>query len=144
MPTEDDSRSPAERLEEGLSKLRESFVDGFPDRVDQLTSQFRDLLDGEWSGDALRGLRRRGPRSDGHRREFRIAGGGRGLPSDRAAARGAARQPCASDTPEDAAEVGSLIGQLPGASILDKESGSGALIRTSDGSIRLPSSNRET
>ena len=58
MANDGDSRSPAERLEMGLAKLREGFADRLPERIGVLTGWWEQARKGGWSHDDLRGLRR--------------------------------------------------------------------------------------
>jgi diguanylate cyclase (GGDEF)-like protein len=58
MTSDGERGSPSERLETGLSRLREGFVYRIPDRVADLAAQWRDLLDGQWSHDGARTLHR--------------------------------------------------------------------------------------
>lgn len=58
MATDEEERSPADRLEEGVARLRRTFADRLPERVRELASQWKDLNQVEWSPDALRGLHR--------------------------------------------------------------------------------------
>jgi diguanylate cyclase (GGDEF)-like protein len=128
MPIDGDSRSPAERLERGLAKLRETFVDRLPERVGELTGRWKKARDTDWPVDDVRSLRRSAHGLMGtagslgftevaevaHRLERRLVDvlEGEGSP-----------------TKEDAAEVSLLIEQLSEASVIDEERGPGALIR---------------
>ena len=131
MASEGDSRSPAERLEMGLAKLREGFADRLPERVEDLTGQWEQARRGGWSDDDLRALRRSAHGLMG-------TAGSLGFTSVAGVAHQLERlfvdlldrdEP---PTPDNDAEVSALISRISEASIADEERGPGGLIRDFD------------
>jgi diguanylate cyclase (GGDEF)-like protein len=122
MATEEGFRTPAERLEEGLSKLREGFAERLPGRVEELTRQWSDVVAGDWDADLPRAM---------HRSLHGLAGtaGSLGLKAVADAAgeiegkllrlldRGRA------PTPDEATSISHLIETLPVAAAKDHERG---------------------
>ncbi len=116
MTNDSDTRSPSEQLETGLAKLREGFIVRFPERVEEMSTLWRGLLDGRWSRDDVRAL---------HRSAHGLMGtaGSLGLTAVSDAALHLERKLVGvleSDvppTPQRAAEVSSLIQQLSRAPV---------------------------
>jgi diguanylate cyclase (GGDEF)-like protein len=137
MTRDDDSRSPSERLEMGLAKLREGFVVRFPERVEEMAAQWRGLLEGEWSRDDARSL---------HRSAHGLMGtaGSLGLTAVSEAALRLERQLSgvldsdAPPTPQTAAEVSSLIEKLSEAPVTAEASNPHATARGSERSHPPP------